>query len=111
MSAGRPGQFKDDMLGRLRMSMVIGPVELRSLLRGRFHDLAIVVARTAVRARNYFHRFGPSMFLMASRAGTIFHHVRLVKGVMRVAGLTLLIDRFERDAVLETRFRDLAEFF
>src|ERR1700682_266130 len=50
------------------------------------------------------------MFLMARRARTVLHDVRLVKRVARVTGLALLIDRFEWDSVLETFLHDGAKF-
>lgn len=51
------------------------------------------------------------MFLVTGGAGTILHDVRFVEGVMRVAGLTFLVDGREGDAVSETFLDNLAKLF
>ena len=48
-----------------------------------------------------FHPSRPEMFLVADRAGAVFHHVRFVQRVLLVALLALAIDRGEIDSVLE----------
>src|SRR5580700_3558363 len=51
------------------------------------------------------------MLLMAGRAGAVLHDVWFVEGVMRVTGLTFLVDQIEGDAVLKTLLHDRAELF
>jgi len=47
---------------------------------------------------------------MTGGAGAVLHNVWLVKAVMRVTGLTFLVDRLERDAVAKTVFDNFAKF-
>ena len=49
------------------------------------------------------------MFLVAGRAGTILHHVRLVKAVLLMASLALAVNCFDGNAVTKTIAQNFAE--
>ena len=81
--------------------------KLRSLLRRRLHDLAVSMARNAVRTRDQSQRAWALMFLVARRTRTVLYHIRFVECVRpvilhKMAGLAFFVDRIKRDAVTKT---------
>ena len=81
--------------------------KLRSLLRRRLHDLAVSMARNAVRTRDQSQRARALMFLVARRTRTVLYHIRFVECVRpvilhKMAGLAFFVDRIKRDAVTKT---------
>ena len=79
ITARRPWHFEDDLLGRMRPQMKRRRRKFFSLLRGRFHDVAVVVTGSAMQIRHRLHPSRPEVFLMADGTGTVLDHVRLVQ--------------------------------
>src|SRR5205085_915936 len=111
VTARRSRHFPNHLLRRMRAKMENGGRKLRPLLRGRFHHVAIVMTRSALRIRDPFHPGGAEMFLVADGAGAVLDHVRLVRivflfllleaRIFLVAFLAPQIDRGEIDAAME----------
>ena len=54
-----------------------------------------------LRTRNDFQRTRSLMFLVTSGTGFVLDHIRLMKGVLDMAGLTFSINRVESDAMFK----------
>ena len=95
-------QFRNHLLRRMRMPMKRVARHLHSFLRGRGHGRGIIVAGRALRTRDRSKVGQTAVLLVTGRAGMVLHHIRLVKGMLLVAGLALAIDRLNRNSVSET---------
>ena len=110
ITARRPRHFKDDLLGRMRPQMKRRGRKFFSLLRGRFHDAAVVVTGSAMQIRHRFHPSRPEVFHMADGTGTVLDDVWLVQikflrdahgRMLFVARLAFAIDRSEIEAAMK----------
>ena len=110
VAAGRPSQFKDNLLRGTGPQMKGGGRKLRAFLGGCFHHSATVVTGRALQIRDRPHRSRPLMFLMTRGTGTIFDHIRLVHRVLLMALLALAIDRGEIDAAMKPIIQNSFEF-
>ena len=78
-------------------------------LRGRLHDLAVVVAGRAISGHDRRHRPRPLMLGVTGGTGAVLDHIGFVKIVRLVALQAGLIDPRERGcAVAKAILQDLA---